>query len=181
MKISNIFVTGSIQSGKSTVINCVLMYFAHWKIKGFQTIPIDAHRRRSGFIFKSMEGEQQCFAHIDFKTSDRLDIYHFDLSVFEDLGVRTLDSALHESDLIIMDEIGVMERNATKFRQRLIECLDSPIWVLGAVQQRATWFHDILRSRRDTWILTIDETNRDTTPQLIIERMITSPGREIKF
>jgi len=172
MKISNIFVTGSIHVGKSTVINSVINALPGWKINGFQTIPIYKGKQRTGFIFKSQDGDQQCFAHTDLNTSDRFDIYHFDLTIFEEFGVRTLEKALQESDLIIMDEIGAMECKAVKFQHVLMQCLDSSIFVLGAFQKRATWFYDALQSRDDTKIFTISETNREAVPQRIIPFII---------
>jgi nucleoside-triphosphatase len=168
MKISNIFVTGSIHVGKSTVINSVINALPGWKINGFQTIPICEDNKRIGFIFKALDGDQQCFAHTDLNTSDRFDIYHFDLTIFEEFGVKTLERALQESDLIVMDEIGAMERKAVKFQRALLKCLDSPTYVLGAFQRRAAWFYELLQSRDDTKIFIISETNREAVPQSIL-------------
>lgn len=167
MKISNIFVTGSIHVGKSTVINSVIQSLPGWRINGFRTIPIYEGTQRTGFSFESLDGSQERFAHIDLNTLDKYDIYHYDLSVFEDFGVRTLKQARKESDLIIMDEIGAMERAATKFQSAIKQCLDSPILVIGAFQKRARWFQDFVQSREDTKIFMVDERNRDTVSESI--------------
>lgn len=174
MSISNIFVTGSIHIGKSTVIAKVMSAFPGLKINGFRTVPIFEKKKRNGFVFTSLDGQQQCFAHINLNTSDQYDIYHFDLTVFDELGVKTLENALLTSDLIIMDEIGAMERKAKKFQKALMKCLDSPILVLGAFQKRAKWFEDALLTRHDTKIFPVDETSRNAVPQAIISLIFNS-------
>jgi nucleoside-triphosphatase len=167
MRISNIFVTGSIHVGKSTVINSVIKALPGWRINGFRTTPIFEEKKRSGFVFESLDGYRECFAHIDLNTRNKYDIYHYDLTIFNDFGVRTLEKALTESDLIIMDEIGAMEREARKFQKALKKCLDSPIFVLGAFQKRARWFQDFVQPREDTKIFMVDESNRSTVSQSI--------------
>lgn len=167
MRISNIFVTGSIHVGKSTVINSVIEALPGWRINGFRTTPIFEGKKRNGFVIESLDGYRKCFAHTDLKTQDSYDIYYYDLTIFENFGVRLLQKALAESDLIIMDEIGVMERDANKFQQTLKKCLDSPILVLGVFQQRAKWFQDFVQSRADTKIFLVDESNRGTISQSI--------------
>lgn len=169
MKIKNIFVTGVIHIGKSTILNKAIDRLPHLKIGGFRTLPIYEANKKKGFIFKSLEDEQQIFAHVDLNAENQFDIYQFNFKIFEEIGVSSLKRALAVSDLILMDEIGMMERQATAFRREIIKCLNSSKIVLGAFQKRATWFLEILKDRVDTSILAVSEINRDLMPQHIIK------------
>lgn len=163
----NIFVTGAIQIGKSTVINKVLKRHSDFQIGGFRTLPIFEGELRKGFVLQSFDGRQKVFAHRDMQSQHVHDVYRFDLSVFESFGVELLDSALRNSQMIIMDEIGQMERNAIQFRKKIFQCLDSDTYVLGAVQQRSRWFIDKICKRNDTDIIVIDNSNRVEIPEHI--------------
>lgn len=169
MKIKNIFITGAIHIGKSTILNKVIDRLPHLKIAGFRTSPIFKENIKKGFTFESLKGTEKIFAHVDLKTNDQFDIYQFDPEIFEQIGVASLKKAIEKSDLILMDEIGMMEQQAVKFRQAIIACLNSPKLVLGVFQQRASWFSAILKERNDTAIFPINEINRDSIPDLIIK------------
>jgi len=169
MKIKNIFITGTIHIGKSTILNKVIERLSHLEIAGFRTLPIYEDKKKKGFIFESIKGARKIFAHVDLKSDNQFDIYQFNLEIFEQVGVATLKKALKKSDLVLMDEIGMMEQQAEKFKQTIIACLNSPKFVLGAFQQRASWFSTILKKRNDTAIFPINKINRDSIPELIIE------------
>ena len=168
MKIKNIFVTGSIKIGKSTIVNKVAEQLGVEKIGGFKTIPIFENGIRKGFALESYSGQKQIFAHTNLKSNIEFDVYRYDVSVFENFGSTLLETALEYSDLILLDEIGVMEKQTTKFRKMLLKCLDSSKPVLGTFQQRADWFSDILNARTDTKIFSINESNREKIDREIL-------------
>ena len=156
--------------GKMTeeTFNKVISKLDSVKLGGFRTIPLYENDSRKGFIFETIDGKRQCFAHTKMRTSLRFDVYGYDMTVFENLGVSSLKSALVTSDLIIMDEIGIMEKHAEKFIKQLVQILDAPQCVLASYQKRALWFYRILKARRDTEIITIYEENRNIIPKQII-------------
>jgi nucleoside-triphosphatase THEP1 len=169
MKIKNIFVTGMIHIGKTTILNKVINRLPNLKIGGFRTFPIHGDNKKKGFIFESLDGTRKIFAHIDLNTENQFDVYQFDYEVFEKIGVFSLKNAQAVSDLILMDEIGMMEQQAALFRQEITTCLKSSKIVLGAFQQRATWFSEMLGNRDDTKIFVATELNRDLIPERIIK------------
>ena len=162
MKIKNIFVTGSIKIGKTTVVNKVLERLGQIKTGGFKTVPIFENGIRKGFALESFDGKKKLFAHVDLQSSLKFDIYKYDVSVFENFGTMVLERSLKNSELIVLDEMGVMEKQTKKFIKLILQCLNAPQPVLGAFQKRALWFLDILKERQDTKIFFIDEENRDT-------------------
>ncbi len=168
MKIKNIFITGTIHIGKSTILNKVINSLPNLKIGGFRTLPIYENNKKKGFIFESLDGTRKIFAHIDLDAENHFDVYQFDDEVFEKIGVYSLKKALAESSLILMDEIGMMEQHAVKFKNMIIKCLNSSAIVLGAFQERATWFIKILQGRDDTKLFIITAMNRDLVAEQII-------------
>jgi len=168
MSIKNVFITGPIHSGKSTILNKVITEFHGLEIGGFRTLPIYQNDQRNGFFLESLDGVKKCFAHIDMMTNNQFNAYKFDYDIFESFGVQILENALGKSDIILMDEIGLMERKAMKFRKMIIKCLDAPQFVLGVCQERAAWFLKILQAREDTKIFSIQNDNRNSIPDKII-------------
>jgi nucleoside-triphosphatase len=169
MHIKNIFVTGPMKIGKSTILNQVIERLPGWKLAGFRTIPIYENNKKCGFMFDSLDGNPKIFAHTELKTQNKFDIYQFDQRIFEEAGVSTLRNAMIESDLILMDEIGMMEKEAHHFTQAILDCLNAPAWVLGAVQKRASWLLNILIKRTDTKIFDVDEENRTRIADQVME------------
>ena len=168
MKITNIFITGAIHSGKSTVINTMIENYSNIKIGGFRTIPIFEGNRKQGFLLQPFKGEEVCFAHIDMESNEQFDIYKFDPTIFENCGVKVLKYAVQNCDMIVMDEIGLMEKKAVKFKRMILNCLDSKKIVLGAFQKRAYWMQEMLQNRNDTKIFIIEQKNRVTIPNSIL-------------
>lgn len=160
IKNKNIFFTGPIQIGKSTVINKILERYSRLKISGFRTQPIFENSVRKGFVLQSFDGCEKIFAHTDMESPNVFDVYKFDSSVFETFGVDILKRSLKYSELIVMDEVGQMEKHAKAFGKMIAACLDSPINVLGAIQIRASWFSQIISQRFDTNLIVINKKNR---------------------
>jgi molybdate transport system regulatory protein len=82
--------------------------------------------------------------------------------VFETLGVNLLTHCLdNHPDIIVMDELGFLESEATTFQQRVFSCLDAPVPVWGVIKPLSTPFLDGIRERKDVTVLTITIDNRD--------------------
>ncbi len=86
---------------------------------------------------------------------------------FENTGIKILQESLAvsiqspDSSLIILDELGILEKNATNFKNEVIQVLDSRIRVLGVLKKKSSVFSDILIKRSDTLILEINPDTRD--------------------
>lgn len=169
-KITNCFLTGPIRIGKSTVLNKILNdpLFNQLKIAGFKTIPINANGLIEGYALEIIDGQKKLFAHIQLATKEKFKCYQIDPSIFDNLGKEIV---INHADIILMDEIGVIEKNASKFIDFLRHCLDSEKFVLGVYQQRAHWFFELIRDRKDTLIFEVTKTNRDTIHIEILEQL----------
>ncbi len=148
--------------GKTSILDKIRMDLSSSDmiIDGFQTKPVDKNGIVQGYAMAPLNGGQKQFARVGQVSPVKFDRFYIDLSVFETLGVMTLENAMQYADIIYMDEIGVIEKDASEFRQCIRRCLDSKKIVLGAVQRRARWFFDLINQRTDTILIEVFDNNR---------------------
>jgi nucleoside-triphosphatase len=132
--IKNIFLTGKIQVGKSTIINKILTGYSRC-VSGFKTFPYYEQGQLSGFYFapllKELIPEELPFIGRNLGNN----CWSAYPAVFDNLGTRILNACLlKKSSLCIMDELGFFESNAFQFQKKVFEVLRSPIPVLGVIK-----------------------------------------------
>ena len=175
--ITNFFLTGPLHIGKSTILRETLNLLKPEVIGGFRTVPIFQNGQKSGFRLVAPGGNEKVFAHTDFATPEQFSEFYYDKKIFDTFGVSILDNSLLGSQIIVMDEIGMMEREARLFHDAIVRCLNSDVVVLGVFQERAQWFEALLKDRTDTKIYRVSVQNRDTIKTLfyrdINERFIS--------
>ena len=82
--------------------------------------------------------------------------------MFDDAGIGALDGA-EGCDLILMDEIGRMERRADAYSARVLRLLDGGVPILGVVQKKAdTPLANAVRSHPAVRLIEVSEENRNT-------------------
>jgi nucleoside-triphosphatase len=169
--MKNIFLTGNIQVGKSTILNSFLTNYSG-AIGGFQTKPHFTSENERVYVLKSMNS----FSKI--KEDDKLICFPSGkggrllaiTDTFEQLGVKILQECLiYEPNLIIMDELGVFETEALNFQEMVHKCLSSSIPVLGVIKNKANPFLDGLRSRKDIIIINVTKENRETQREVFFQ------------
>ena len=67
-----------------------------------------------------------------------------------------------------MDEIGPNEENASIFKEKILNVLDSDKLVLGVLQKADSRFLDSIKNRIDTKVYTVTEENRQEIKKEII-------------
>ncbi|MBD3289729.1 hypothetical protein GF337_13060 [candidate division KSB1 bacterium] len=169
-EITNIFLTGKINIGKSTVLEKVLRHqiFKGLNTGGYRTRAIVENEIHTGYALDAINGASREFAHIGMQSSQKFDRYYVDPSVFDDLGVSALQSALKTADVILLDEIGIIEKECQEFKRLVFDCLDSQKIVLGIYQSRAYWFSKPLSDRNDAVSYEVTRHNRDGIYDIII-------------
>ncbi|MGB9843864.1 MAG: nucleoside-triphosphatase [Caldisericia bacterium] len=131
----NIFIEGDIKSGKTYVLDNVLKKL-NIKYGGFKTIPIYKKGKKVGFKLK------------DILTNDEniVALYNIDgnliinSDVFNELGVNSLENALKNTDLVVMDELGFLEDNSNKFKEKVFEVLNSDKKVIAVIKEKKNIF-----------------------------------------
>ena len=161
----NILLTGRPGCGKTTLVRRVVKEVAQ-PAGGFYTEEIRKHRERVGFKIVTLDGKEGVFAHVNFKTQQRLGKYGLDLSPLETIGTEAVSEAVRARQLTVIDEIGPMEIRSAIFRDVVNDALNSRAPLLGTITARPFPFTDAIKKRRD---VTLIEVRRDNREQLVSE------------
>lgn len=157
----NIFLTGEIQVGKSTIINKFLDAHPNLKIGGFRTISnFNNDLGVNGGVYILPAWENDLIFNEKNQVGNRISGKKAFPEVFDIKGVEIL-STDDDFDLILMDEIGFMESNAKDFSNLLISILDKDIPVIGVVKDRDNGLPLDVKNHKDSIVLTITEENRE--------------------
>ncbi|HOL82447.1 MAG TPA: nucleoside-triphosphatase, partial [Caldisericia bacterium] len=131
----NIFIEGDIKTGKSYVLEKTLKTL-NIKYGGFKTVPIYKEDKKVGFkLIDLLTNEENIVA--TYNIDGNLIV---NSDVFDDLGVKALENGLKKSDLIVMDELGFLEDNSYKFKEKVFEVLNSNKKVLAVIKEKKNEF-----------------------------------------
>jgi nucleoside-triphosphatase len=161
-----VLLTGRPGCGKTTLIKRILNGLPQ-RFGGFYTEEIRDQGTRVGFKVVALGGGEAVFAHVDFKTPERVGKYGLDLSALEAVGVNAIREAVQAERLIVIDEIGPMEIRSVVFREAVNEALDSELPVLATIFLRSLPFTDAIKSRPDVELIEVRPNNREElVPQM---------------
>jgi nucleoside-triphosphatase len=172
MQKMNIFLTGQIQIGKSTVLNKVLSlleYKKAAKFGGFSTFHISECRD----VFIAAFGEEKIIddAHKIATWQNNCMQPHDD--VFNQLGKNILQNS-KSADFIIMDELGYLEKNAESFKQEVFQCLQSNIPCIGILRKANIAWHQPIYQDDNTKIIEVTSANRNGLPYEVYDLLTKS-------
>lgn len=159
--MKNLFLTGEIKTGKSTILNRVLQEF-EIDAAGFKTPPYLEENRLQGFYLKSLLPKVKPVdtSLIGKKQSD--DSWTAVPTTFNTLGVNILEDSLKsEKSVIIMDELGFFETQAVEFQESVFKCLRSAKPVLGVIKPLSSNFLNQVRSETEVEVLEVTVANRE--------------------
>jgi nucleoside-triphosphatase len=111
-----VLLTGRPGCGKTTLVRRVVKELAQ-SAGGFYTEEIRERGLRRGFKIVTLDGKEGVFAHVNFKTHQRLGKYGLDLSPLETIGIEAVRKAVRARELTVIDEIGPMEIRSAIFRE----------------------------------------------------------------
>ncbi|MEW9080155.1 nucleoside-triphosphatase [Terrisporobacter glycolicus] len=165
--MKNIFITGDIRIGKSTVIKKVLdllkeNYENNIKIGGYKccrNIIIENHLTKYEFFLVSLRdlSSYKIIENRVINNSDNVEIFTGNFNLYSE----KLNDDLKNCHLIILDEIGCAESNSYEFIDSLNKVLDSDKAVLGVLKKKNCSLINDIKKRDDLLLLEIDENNRD--------------------
>ncbi len=151
----NILLSGPPGCGKTTIIKEVLKQVKGIKAGGFHTSEIREGGVRKGFKITSLDGREAVLSRIDFKGPDRVSKYGVSVENLESIGLRAIQDAIRNADIIVIDEIGKMELFSEKVRQAILDALDSPKRVLGTIMMASNPFVNEIKKRKDIRVVEI--------------------------
>lgn len=113
---------------------------------GFYTEEIRVGGTRLGFKLITLDGDEAVLAHVDFHSQYRVGKYGVDVDGLERVGVPALAEAIGQRDVVVIDEIGKMELFSGRFREVVLEAINSGKLVLGTIMLSPyPWADDIKR------------------------------------
>jgi nucleoside-triphosphatase len=150
--------TGSPGTGKTTVIQQAISGQGI-KSGGFYTEEIRAAGVRQGFRIITLDGHDAVLSHIGTSSRYRVSKYGVDISNLENIGAAAIERAVADSDLIVIDEIGKMELLSPRFREAVLEAIDSDKKVLGTIMLNPHPFADQIKRRHGVKVVELTRTN----------------------
>ena len=137
--------TGRPGTGKTSLVRQAVAELKG-KAGGFYTEEIRAEGTRLGFKLITLDGQEAVLAHVDFHSRHRVGKYGVDVDALERVGVPALAEAIRQRDVIVIDEIGKMELFSNRFREVVLEAIQSGKRVLGTIMLKPDpWADDIKR------------------------------------
>lgn len=164
--MKNIFLTGEVGIGKSTVILKTLALLPTVSFGGFRTvsaIPVTKGSMLDVFIEKAWAAAPHDLTNLVGTRwgNGRFTPYP---EIFDTQGVSILSSAPADAAFILMDELGVMEAGAVRFHRAVTAALDGPLPVFGAIKPKHSDFLDAVRAHPRSVVFDVTENNRDELP-----------------
>lgn len=140
-------------------------------VGGMITEPIVKKNRREGFyVMDWASKERRVFASKDIESKITVGRYGVDVTALEEVGVRALQYATANSDVIVIDEVGKMEVESPGFIAAVKDALDAdkPLILTLHKKSRNPLLQDI-RRRDDIRILEVTQVNRNLLPYKIVK------------
>jgi nucleoside-triphosphatase len=128
---------------------------------------------RVGFeILDLANGKHGWLAHVN-GLGPQVGKYHVNIDDLDNIGTNAITQALEKSGAIAIDEIGPMELYSQKFKQTVIQVLESKKLVLIVVHGKAK---DPLvtqvKRRVDAEIFNVTFSNREKLPELLVRKAL---------
>lgn len=175
--MKKLLLTGRPRSGKSSLIQNSLIEFEH-PIGGFAVQRLTRNRETWAFRILDLNDE----AYVTHLESNKLydDIAIFmtaqgkwqgETAVFDGKGRWALERCLGVNQLVIMDELGIFERDALAFQALVYKILDSDLSVLGVIKSKSNLFLDAVRSHNSVSILDIDTQHIEMSVQDLLTQV----------
>jgi nucleoside-triphosphatase len=160
--------------GKSTLFSKVILNLRSRGIivGGFVTSEKRVSGQRVGFRIRDLltddEGE---LASLTNRLGPRVGRYRVNLDDLSAVGVRALERAAKEADLIVIDEIGPMELTSPDLRRSLRTCIDSGKPILSVVHEMKDPLIDELKRISGETTIVVDLENRETLVAEVTRRV----------
>ncbi len=162
--MQHILIVGRNGVGKSTLIRSLLNAIPA-PVYGVVTKKESA--RKDGFcpVYIHTYGEDKRYS-----TENLIGLCRKGKSIaYPEVFDRFADKMRFPSDgVILFDELGFLESNATRFTGEVLRTLDEAPFVLAAVRDKDTPFLNAVRSHPRTNVFTIDPENRDALREKLL-------------
>ncbi len=176
IKKVNVLLTGKPGSGKTTlVIKLVTEMISQLRLRpgGFYTHETKEGFFRSGFKIFSLDGKEGILADTKLDSPYKVGKYGVAFKAVEEIGAASIEAAISdkEKDAIVIDEIGKMETLSERFKESVLNALNSPKIVVATIQHEGNGYIFQIKNREDVKLVEVTEANRDRLVEKIISMM----------
>lgn len=163
MYLNNIFLTGEIQVGKTTLLNKIIKRL-NYSVGGFQTcrnIYNDNGNIKREFFIKSLINDSHKYKIATITSfEDKFNVEPY-TEAFETIANTIIRESIKNCDVIVLDELGFLESNAFDFQSAVFEALNSCKLTIGVIKPRSNPFLDKIRNIDNIHIFEVTKDNRD--------------------
>jgi nucleoside-triphosphatase len=129
---------------------------------------------RVGFEIVDIAGAKVGWlAHVNHQNGPKVGKYTVNLDGLDSVGVQAIDTAIEESDVVIIDEIRPMELFSPKFKETAQKALGSGKLIIAVVHLKA---QDKMvteaKGRQDAEVFTVTPQNREILHEILIEKAV---------
>ena len=172
----NVLITGLPGVGKTTAVIRLAEELRDFHPTGFYTAELREKGVRQGFELVGFDGRRALLSHVAVKGPYRVGRYGVDIKSFEDF-IGALNFAEPETRLVIIDEIGKMECYSEKFRNFVINLLDSRKPLIATIALKGEGFISGVKNRPDVRLFELTQNNRTTLPEELARYVRDLPER----
>lgn len=158
MRPKKILLTGNPGVGKTTIIKKILTGLKN--AGGFFTEEIRESGKRVGFRIITLNGEKGILAYKG-EGEFMIGSYSVNMKDLEEVAVKSILSALKEKEIIVIDEIGKMEVLSEKFRNAVVEAINSDKMVIGVIHRDNSGFFKKIKEMEVVELIEVRMDNRD--------------------
>jgi nucleoside-triphosphatase len=173
-----LLLTGAPGVGKTTVLTKTVDAL---KAKGLSVGGMVSREVREGGVRVGFEildlssGKRGWLAQVNGQSGRQIGKYHVNLNDLDNIGVAAITQAFENCSAVAIDEIGPMELFSPKFKQAVVQAMESKKLVLAVVHGKAK---DPLvtqvKRRVDAEIFNVTFANREKLPEQLIHRALDS-------
>lgn len=163
----HVFLTGEKQVGKSTLVSAVL-FSVGLKYSGLRSISVfDEKNDRNVYLVPAGGGSNEPAVLAGVCSNRHITERHPE--VFDEVGCRLLDFD-EDTELVVIDEIGNMERDAKRYSDKIMSLLDrTDVRILGVLQKKAdSDLAQAIRKHPNVRMIEVTEENRTALVPVII-------------
>ena len=166
----HVFLTGEIGCGKSTALHGALNLLPGVRVQGIQTYYNEPRGSENKRLYLRAFGDTA-------QGTFLAQLPGGDLSglaaVFDSEGCALLESAQAHADLIVIDEIGRLEREAFAYHEALRRCIEGDVPMLCAIRKLKAPWADWIRNHPRVQLIEVTLENRNDIPQMVANLLKT--------
>lgn len=154
-----LLLTGLPGTGKTTLLKKIIIHShgAFWVISEEMR---DEAGNRVGFKAKASGGDEAVFAHkTAVKSNARIGSFDVDLDAIDKIFSKSIEAAIAQHPLLIIDEIGRMQMLSPRFAQTMRKLFRSQANIIATIRCGDEWICEFT-DRPDTLVITLTTENR---------------------